>query len=372
MISRSSVERARRVPSSVVRVSPCARPTDHDRPLQPVTVVAVDRVAQLEHHVVRDVDGERDRAHPGQLHAPRQPAGAGRGRVEAGHGAGHEDRAAVGGLDPHRVAGAVRLGGLPLGWVGVRRVVRQRRLARDPPQRQRIGTVGVDLELDHVVAQVEVGEGVVTRLPRVGRQHDDPGMIVAKPELLRGADHARGDVAVGLARGDLEATRQHATREHHHDQVADREVVCATHDALRLTGAVCVADVDGAPVDGLPVLLRLGLHRQHPADDERPGDVVAGVLQPLELEPERGQPAREVAGGDAVGQVDVVTDPGKGCPHGSDLRSEGAGEADVALEEVAQVLRAVAEHEHPVDAEAEREAACRPRGRCRRRPAPAG
>ena len=160
---------------------PCARPADHDRPLQPVAVVAVDRVAQLEHHVVRDVDGERDRAHPGQLHAPCQPARAGRGRVEAGHGAGHEHRAAVGGLHPHRVAGAVRLGGLPLRGVGVRRAVRQRRLARDPPQRQRVGTVGVDLELDHVVAQVEVAEGVVARLPRVGRQHDDPAWSSPRP-----------------------------------------------------------------------------------------------------------------------------------------------------------------------------------------------
>ena len=94
-----------------------------------------------------------------------------------------------------------------------------------------------------------------------------------------------------LALGDVSAF---------HDP-ADREVVGATHDALWVPGAVCVADVDGAPVDGLAVLLRLGLHGQHPADDEGPGDVVAGVLQGLELEPERGQPASEVGSGDAVG-----------------------------------------------------------------------
>ena len=40
----------------------------------------------------------------------------------------------------------------------------------------------------------------------------------------------------------------------------------------------------------------------------------------------------------------------------SDLRSEGGGEADVALEQVAQVLDAVAEHQGPVDAHAEGEA----------------
>ena len=82
-----------------------------------------------------------------------------------------------------------------------------------------------------------------------------------------------------------------------------------------LAGAVGVADVDGAPVDGLAVLLRLGLHGEHPADDQRAGDLVAGPLERLELEAEGGQRVGELLDVEVVGQVDVVPDPGHGGTH---------------------------------------------------------
>ncbi len=96
VISRSSgssaplraVQRAQRLPR------PC--PADHDRAPQPVAVVAVDRLSELEHHVVGDVDRQRDRPHPGQLDPAGQPRWSGCCGVEAGHGARDEDRAAAG------------------------------------------------------------------------------------------------------------------------------------------------------------------------------------------------------------------------------------------------------------------------------------
>ena len=100
MTTRSSVESARSMPSSVVSRSPCVGAAYADRALQLVGVVAVDRPAELEHDVVGDVDGERDRPHAGQLDAAREPAGRRRGRVEAGDRAGDEDRAALGVVDP--------------------------------------------------------------------------------------------------------------------------------------------------------------------------------------------------------------------------------------------------------------------------------
>ena len=43
----------------------CPRATSHERlPLQLVRVVRVERLPELEHHVVRDVDGVVDRPHP--------------------------------------------------------------------------------------------------------------------------------------------------------------------------------------------------------------------------------------------------------------------------------------------------------------------
>jgi hypothetical protein len=140
-------------------------------------------------------------------------------------------------------------------------------------------------------------------------------VILAEPELRGRADHPRGDVAVGLAGGDLEASRQHSPRQHHDDEVVGGEVVGTTDDALRLSGAVGVADVDGAPVDGLAVLLRLGLHREHAADHQRAGDGVTRAVQRLELEAERGQPRGELLRAEVGWQVGVLADPGNGCAH---------------------------------------------------------
>ena len=220
----------------------------------------------------------------------------------------------------------------------------------------RVGAVGVDLELDDLLAEVEQVEDVVAGLTGVGGQHEDAVVVLAEAELLGRADHPGGDVAVGLARGDLEAAGQHAAGEYDDHEVARLEVVGAADDALRLAGAVGVRDVDGAPVDGLAVLLRLGLHGEHAADDERSGDVVAGALERLELEAERGQPVGEVLGGDVGREVGVLADPGNGGLHQQVRSSERGGEADVALEHVAHVGDAVAEHQGAVDAHAEREA----------------
>jgi len=289
---------------------------DADGALELVGVVAVDRAADLEHHVVGDVHGQRDRAHPRLLEAARHPVRGGRCGVEAGDLAGDEDRAAGGVLDLDRVALAVGCGQVAVGGVVETDAVGERGLARDAAQRERVGAVGVDLELDDLLVEPEDVERTVAGGTGVGGKHDDAVVVLAQTELAGRADHARRDVPVGLACGDLEAAGQHPAGEHHDHQVAGGEVVGAADDALRLAGAVRGADVDGAPVDRLAVLLRLGLHRQHSTDHERAGDVGAGALDRLELEPERGQPRGEVLGRDVVGEVDVLTDPGDRGLHG--------------------------------------------------------
>ena len=105
-------------------------------------------------------------------------------------------------------------------------------------------------------------------------------------------------VAVGLARGDREAAGQHRAGQHDDDQVADGEVERAADDALgRPLGQPLpvLADVDLAPADRLAVLLRLLDELQHPADDQRAGDVAA--VQPLLLEADPDEAGRDVAAG---------------------------------------------------------------------------
>ncbi len=171
---------------------------------------------------------------PGELHPARDVPGRRGRRVEPGDRACHEDGAAVGCLDADRVAVVVGGGHVAVGGVVERHVVGDRRLARDAAQRQRVGAVGVDLELDHVVAQAEQRDRVVAGLhvPVDARvEHQDAVVVVAGPELLRGADHPVGHVAVGLAGRDLEAARQRRTRQRDDDEVAGPEVVCAADDA---------------------------------------------------------------------------------------------------------------------------------------------
>ena len=108
VISRSSV---RQLPRGAVQggeLLPLARQPDGDRSGDRVAVEGVHRLAELEHHVVGDVDGERDAAHRGLGQAAAHPPRAGRGRVEALQRDHREAVAAVGVGDAHLPAPAHR------------------------------------------------------------------------------------------------------------------------------------------------------------------------------------------------------------------------------------------------------------------------
>ena len=192
-----------------------------------------------------------------------------------------------------------------------------------PRIREAVATVGRDVDLDDLVGEVEQRDGVVTGFSRPRQllaeqlgQHDDAGVVVTEAELGLAADHPVGDVAVGLAGRDLEAARQHPTGQDADDEVAHAEVVRAADDLLRLALGellAVLADVDGAPVDGLAVLLRLGLDGQHPSDDEGAGDVTA--VQPLLLEADAHEGGSDVLTGGVRGDVGELAQPGHGRVH---------------------------------------------------------
>ena len=96
----------------------------------------------------------------------------------------------------------------------------------------------------------------------------DAVVLVAEAELARRGDHAVGDVAVGLARGDRERAGQHGAGQRHDDLVADEEVVGAADDAAHGVAAVgrglaLGGDTHLAPADGLAVGLRLVDELEH-------------------------------------------------------------------------------------------------------------
>ena len=136
-------------------------------------------------------------------------------------------------------------------------------LARDPGDRQAVGPVRRDLELEDRVRKPGVlGEGHAHG--RIGGQDHQPFVVVAEPQLTRRAVHAaRLDAAqLGLLDGHAVGQRRADERDRH--LVAGLEVLRAAHDLQRLLAA----DVDL----GDPELVGLGVLRL--LDDLTDDDVV--------------------------------------------------------------------------------------------------
>ena len=224
VMSRSSGSRVRSTSSSVVSFSPPRARRTHDRAGQRVDVEGVQRLAEREHDVVGDVDGERDRPHPHlrqPLAASTAATGAsGRCPGRSARRSGHSRRC------PSIGAASASCDGIPA-VVGLRHREQGRVaeaaaaaalgvpvLAGQAAHREAVAAVGRDVGLDGLLAEAEQGDGVVAGLERRALlvaeqpgQHDDPLVVVADADLVLGADHPVGHPAVGLARGDLEARR---------------------------------------------------------------------------------------------------------------------------------------------------------------------
>ena len=115
------------------------------------------------------------------------------------------------------------------------------------------------------------------------------------------------------------------------------------------------ADVDLAPADRSCRWTRSrSSNASDPADDQRAGDVVAGLLDGLDLEAGGDQPLGQVAAGDRR-RAGRRTRAARTAGPASDLRPERQREAHVALDHVAHVLGPVAGHQRALQADAERE-----------------
>ena len=272
----------------------------------------------LEHHVVGDVDHERHRADAREGQPGHHPRRGGPGCIHAAHGAGHEDcrahtaadRRVVG--DGHREPRRLGLEGLDhRDGVAEGRARGVGVLARDASDREGVPAVGRDVDLDGEVVQAEEGDRIRAHLgvEPEARKTKDAVVLVAETQLASRGDHAVGDVAVGLARGDREGTRQHGARQRDHDLVTDHEVVGAADDAARLG----FADIHLAPVDRLAVGLRLGSELEHLPDDD--GTRQLEAVHVLLFEPDLDERCVHVLVGDVLGEVDEFAEPGDGDAH---------------------------------------------------------
>jgi len=190
-----------------------------------------------------------------------------------------------------------------------------RDLARDAAHRQRVAAVGRDRDVEHLVAQLQQLDDIGAER-RVLLEHEDAGRLGGQAQLGLRADHPVGRAAVGLPRGDREATRQLRAGQRERHAVARGEVRRAAHDL-----ALTAARVDVAEADGLREAGQL-LDVEHLGDDDA-GDVVADPVHLLDLEP-----GAHERGGDVVGVGAEVrhqrAEPGQGDAHGQASRPKGS------------------------------------------------
>ena len=151
------------------------------------------------------------------------------------------------------------------------------------------------------------------------RQSDDAGVINADAQLIGGAEHAVGHVAVGPAGADGESAGKHRSGQGDDHPGAFDGVGSTTDDAAALNtlldvlrmslGVVPRTDVDPAPVDGLAVLLRLGDRGQDVTDDDRARELATDDLDLLNGRGVVGEGLSHLLGGGAVRQIDHGLQP---------------------------------------------------------------
>ncbi len=303
--ARSAVERADQLPRT--------REAGLEQAAADVApVVGVGRAAEVEHHVVRDVDDVRDRTGAGRAEALAQPERRG-ADADAREGAGREAQAAGGVGDAHlddvaSVAGGRRRALGQRQEVGVED---RRDLAGDAADREAVAAVRLDGEVEHdLVERHEVAQVGADLRPL--RQHDDAVVLRRELELALREHHPVRDepAQLRLAQRRVRA-RQERSGERHDDGVAGREVRGAADDLARLG----LADVDTAEAQAVGVRVLLEVRD---ATDPEPRVVVADVgraaaLDGIDLEAGEHEAAGELVGRDV--DRDVLAEPGQRHPH---------------------------------------------------------
>ena len=279
-------------------------------------VEGVERLAGLEHHVVRDVDDVVDAAETDLLERGAQPIGAGPD-LHALHDASGVARAEVRRLQPHgdEVRDVLGAGGgrRQLGGRDPERVAGHGGdLAGDADEGVEVRSVGSDLEVVHDVA-AGAAEMLGERLAHLGVGREDQQAVhdLGQSQLGRRAHHSVRLDAADLADLDGERflvaglRRERCAGEDERDLVAGLEILGAADD-LPLAGAV------GHAADGELVGVRMLVAGQHLRDDDA-GELPADLLHAFDLEAEHREPFGEFFGRPI--ESDVALEPVQGDLH---------------------------------------------------------
>ena len=275
------------------------RAAHHDFALNLIGIVEVQGLTGLQHHVVGDIDGQRQRAHTGQTQTRGHP-GRNRGLgLHAGYLAHHEAHATRITVNRGIVAQGHRVTGLVLlrGALAVRqhKILKGRTgsvapLASNTTQRECVTAVRGHVHLGRLIVQAQQLHriGAKLRIQAQGREHQNTAVIIANTQLAGRGNHASRLVAVGLAGGNRETAGQHGAGQGHDDLVTGLEIVGAADDTLHAGGLDALAGqgllltlrnhAHLAPVHGLAVGVGLGFHRENLAHHNRARHLVGGAV----------------------------------------------------------------------------------------------
>ena len=173
--------------------------------------------------------------------------------------------------------------------LGQRRAGQRVQVAGHAVDAQRVGAVGVDLELEHLVGDGQVvgqrGAGGPARAARGCPAWSSPIPSSSSARIIPLDLHA---AKLGLAQ--LGAVGHHRSRPRHRHHLARGHVGGAAHDRPRRRRAV----LDEAHAQAVGVGVRVGL--QHPAHEEARRVAHPDAVDPRDLEPRAREQVGDLAG----------------------------------------------------------------------------
>ena len=273
--------------------------THHNLTLNLVSIIEVQRLTGLQHHVVRNIHRQRQRAHTRQTQTRRHPGRNRRIRLHARHLTHHKtsacrvtvNRGVI--TQRNRVTGLVRLRGALA--VRQHKILKGRTgsvapLASNTAQRERVTAVRGHVHLSSLIVQAQQLHrvGANLRVQAQGRKHQNAAVIIANTQLTSRSNHASRLVTVSLTSGNLKTTGQNSAGQGHNNLVAGLEIVGTTNNALNagrlnaLTGQSLLLALRNhthlAPVHGLAVRVGLRLHGEHLTNHNRAGQLIRGAV----------------------------------------------------------------------------------------------
>ena len=318
-----------------------------DAALDLVQIEGMHGLTQFEHHVVGDVDGGVDAAHATAAQTLDHPVRGRAGQVDVLHYATQVARAGLGSQHLDRTGFLVRSRyGLDLQRLD-RGVVQGTHFPRQTGDGQTVAAVRGQVDVDDGVVQLQVAADALAHR-RAGRQLQQAAVVVADLQFAGRAEHAVGFHAAQLGLLDGEVAGQRGA------DGGERHLKARAHigrAADHLEGFLAVADLADIELVGIGMTL----DGNHFADDDAL-EATGRRFDAVHFQAGHGQPGNQILVRSR--RVHPATQPLFTEFHRTPVwqLAELRQEAQIVVEEEAQVVDPVAQHGQALGAHAKGEA----------------